>query len=645
MIRIDKCLFVNRAPFKNDLEIPFQDGINVLCGINGRGKTTILSYIVDAIHEMARHNYTGSFEGKETKYYRISAGSHLMDSSKPGIVYMRFIIEGSIIDYIDVRGNLTEEDYNRLVKYDGKIDYKKIKNGLKNSDTVKLFSCEDTDHRIKNAFTKNILTFFPSYRYELPGYLNTPYKSDVEISNTQRFTGELPNPLEVVSGLREFSSWILDIVLDWEVNKQTQKIQRPDGIAERDITPERMVWNNLSSLMKIILVSKNYPGQIRFGIGRRSKSGNRISLMHDISQNLTEQLCPNLSLLSSGEIALMCLFGEIIRQADRLRNNLPLGQIEGLVLIDEIEKHLHIRLQKEALPKLLKVFPRVQFIVSSHSPFLNMGLGDECSETAHIFDLDNGGVMTTPTNNDVYQDAYELFLNEKNRFASEYEKVNEQLKSLTRPVVITEGKTDIKHILKAMRKLGIEQQFDILQEADQPSGEDDLLDIIKNQCKVPQPRKIIAVFDRDTNTTKDISDPYKDYGNNVYALRIQCPQSRIDEGRTAISIEYLYSDDEIHTVLPNGCQLFFGNEFRNDSTRRHVTRHELRLALPKGCGSDKVIENNGGQAVYDNSDINHLAKKDEFAEAIVNDQIVISQESWDNFRPTIDLINQIIELP
>jgi hypothetical protein len=131
----------------------------------------------------------------------------------------------------------------------------------------------------------------------------------------------------------------------------------------------------------------------------------------------------------------------------------------------------------------------------------------------------------------------------------------------------------------------------------------------------------------------------------VYALRIQCPQSRIDEGRTAISIEYLYSDDEIHTVLPNGCQLFFGNEFKNDSTRRHVTRHELRLALPKGCGSDKVIENNGGQAVYDNSDINHLAKKDEFAEAIVNDQIVISQESWENFRPTIDLINQIIELP
>lgn len=39
---------------------------------------------------------------------------------------------------------------------------------------------------------------------------------------------------------------------------------------------------------------------------------------------------------------------------------------------------------------------------------------------------------------------------------------------------------------------------------------------------------------------------------------------------------------------------------------------------------DKNIENNGGQAVFDNEDNNHLAKKDGFAEAIVNEQIEIS---------------------
>ena len=646
MMKVEKCLFINRAPFKDNLEICFQKGINVLCGINGRGKTTIISYIVDAMYEMAKLNYKGSFEGREEKYYRVSSSLHSINPSKPSIVYIRFNVGEKVLDYIDVRGKLTEVEYNELVKYDGKIVFGEIHNGLESSNTVKLFSLRSSDSTVKDAFTKNVLTYFPSYRYELPGYLNNAYKNDVEINNSIRYTGELSNPIEVCTGLDEFSSWILDVVLDWEVNKETQKIQKPEGIDEYDVTPERMLWNNLSRMMKGILISKNYPGPVRFGIGRRSKSGNRISVMHDISPIVSEQLCPNLSLLSSGEIALMCLFGEIIRQADRLRNNIPLDQIEGIVLIDEIEKHLHIRLQKESLPKLLKVFPRVQFIVSSHSPFLNMGLGDECSESAHIFDLDNGGIMTTPTNNDVYQDTYELFLNEKNRFASEYEKVNEQLKSVTRPVVITEGKTDIKHILKAMQKLGIEQQFDTLPAAEQPDGDTDLKSLIKNLCLYKQPRKVIAVFDRDNDpVTKEITDPYRDYGNNVYALRIVCPQCRIDEGRTAISIEYLYSDDEIHTVLPGGCRLFFGNEFKNDSTRRHLTYPDLRLNTKDGLGKDKIVENNGGQAVYDKDFNNHLAKKEEFVEAIVNDQIEISQESWENFRPTIDLINQIIGLP
>lgn len=99
------------------------------------------------------------------------------------------------------------------MKYETKVECGKIKNGLQSSDTVKLFSCDDTDKAIKDAFAKNLLTYFPSYRYELPGYLNNPYKEDVEISNSIKYSGELPNPIEVCTGLAEFSSWILDVVL------------------------------------------------------------------------------------------------------------------------------------------------------------------------------------------------------------------------------------------------------------------------------------------------------------------------------------------------------------------------------------------------------------------------------------------------
>lgn len=43
--------------------------------------------------------------------------------------------------------------------------------------------------------------------------LNSRYKEDVEISNSIKFSGELPNPIEVCTGLAEFSSWILDVEL------------------------------------------------------------------------------------------------------------------------------------------------------------------------------------------------------------------------------------------------------------------------------------------------------------------------------------------------------------------------------------------------------------------------------------------------
>ena len=43
---------------------------------------------------------------------------------------------------------------------------------------------------------------------------------------------------------------------------------------------------------------------------------------------------------------------------------------QGIVLIDEIETHLHISLQKKILPFLTSFFPNIQFIVTTHSPFI-----------------------------------------------------------------------------------------------------------------------------------------------------------------------------------------------------------------------------------------------------------------------------------
>ena len=92
--------------------------------------------------------------------------------------------------------------------------------------------------------------------------------------------------------------------------------------------------------------------------------------------------------------------------------------------------------------------------------------------------------------------------------------------------------------------------------------------------------------------------------------------------------------------VSNGCRLFFGTEFTGHSNR-HNENKDLILQSKNGKGEDKIIENNGGQAVYDKDENNLLAKKSEFADAVVNGQVPISKESWENFRHIFDTISEI----
>jgi len=71
--------------------------------------------------------------------------------------------------------------------------------------------------------------------------------------------------------------------------------------------------------------------------------------------------------LSDGEKCLLALTGDLVR---RLAIANPANPLEGaaIVLIDEIDLHLHPQWQRAVIPKLEETFPFCQFIVSTHSP-------------------------------------------------------------------------------------------------------------------------------------------------------------------------------------------------------------------------------------------------------------------------------------
>ena len=76
-----------------------ENEIAVLSAINGQGKTTILSHIVNAWHEMVRPFFAYEFEGKENKYYRVSSSIFNINQNEPSFVYIRFKIQDGYIDY------------------------------------------------------------------------------------------------------------------------------------------------------------------------------------------------------------------------------------------------------------------------------------------------------------------------------------------------------------------------------------------------------------------------------------------------------------------------------------------------------------------------------------------------------------------
>lgn len=635
---LEKIIFNNRAPFEH-LEIDFRNnGVNVLTAINGKGKTTILSHIADAFYELAKPAYLQEFEGKQDKFYRVSSPLFNITYSKPSIVYLRFKNGDDFYDYIDVRGNCTEEQYGDAIDISNKIDYGFIQPMLTEYNISKYWNIQDNGVR-KKMFEQNVLTYFPSYRFEIPAYLNDPYSDPLKYSIESKFSGFLPNKIEVISDIPSFSNWLLDVILDMKIGEKVF----PDHI----IPPENSVLINLNTILSNTLSSKKYMGDVRFGIGKRNGGMARLAVMNDVDNEHRYQICPSIFQLSSGELALISIFGEIIHQADNNENNIPLDKIKGIVLIDEIEKHLHITLQKEILPKMFALFPNVQFILSSHSPFLNMGLATELSGKHMIFDLDNNGISCSATENEQYEEVYNMMIDENKRFAKLYGDLKGKIKSMTKPLIITEGKTDIKHILKAKEKLGItDLDFDVIQDDQQPDGDSNLYKLLEQVAHIENKNIIIGVFDRDIKKTVENIEKnalqIKDFGNNVYAFCIPLPESRRMNGEEDISIEFLFSDVEIHTKLKNGCSLFFGDEF-STRTGRHKKDKTLTLSNQSDRGKHKIVENNGGQAVYNEQEKNILAKKDDFANAISSGEIDISEESWNNFKPIFEIIRQILQ--
>ncbi len=78
----------------------------------------------------------------------------------------------------------------------------------------------------------------------------------------------------------------------------------------------------------------------------------------------------DLDTMADGHSAVFSLLGDLLLRVQACRDALGDQTFDptGIAVIDELETHLHLELQEQILPLLTSFFPRVQFIVATHSP-------------------------------------------------------------------------------------------------------------------------------------------------------------------------------------------------------------------------------------------------------------------------------------
>ncbi|PPS24273.1 hypothetical protein BVY11_27715 [Pseudomonas amygdali pv. morsprunorum] len=87
--------------------------------------------------------------------------------------------------------------------------------------------------------------------------------------------------------------------------------------------------------------------------------------------------------LSSGYSAIFDIYANLIIRTEYFE--ITPEQLTGVVFIDEIDVHLHVSLQRKILPFFARSFPNIQFIATTHSPFVVTSAFDTL-----IYDLNTG---------------------------------------------------------------------------------------------------------------------------------------------------------------------------------------------------------------------------------------------------------------
>ena len=316
------------------------------------------------------------------------------------------------------------------------------------------------------------------------------------------------------------------------------------------------------------------------------------------------------------------------------------------------------------MPKLIKLFPKVQFIITTHAPLFVLGMNKEFGDDFDIYELPDANKIT-PERFSEFNRAYSYYKNTTKYETELREAIDEREKTL----IVTEGTSDWKHLKAAYNRLKDNENYkEIFENLDfdfleyEPINSDSDTDYkydmgstaLCNMCetcaKLPRKQKLIFIADRDVEkVNKKLSESekeYKKWTDGVYSFILPIPEFRKDTPN--ISIEHLYTDEEIKTeCIENGIKrrLFMGNEFDD----RGINVEKDRLCTKKElCGPNSISIIDGSSksrvsGLANDKDINFALSKNKFAEYVLNGSDDFSEFDFKEFIPIFKTIKKICD--